>query len=79
MWADKKEQESSDLQKALDDLTHVDITNEIQSHKLLTKYNEKSRHFTDLQDQLTRLVRIVVADQKAAHEEDAAQHKIRVE
>jgi len=56
MWSDKKVQESSQLQKALDDLTHVDIDNEIQSHNLLSEYVEKARQFTDLQDQLARLV-----------------------
>jgi len=54
MWADKKQEESTTLEKALDDLKHVDIDTELKAHNERKIYKEKKRELEDLENDLTR-------------------------
>lgn len=55
MWSDKKDQETVDLQQALDSLTHVDIEQELKAHSLRKDYKDKKREIKELNDTLERL------------------------
>ena len=55
MWSDKKDQETVDLQQALDSLTHVDIEQELKAHSLRKDYKDKKREIKELNDTIERI------------------------
>lgn len=54
MWADKNQEENTTLEKALDDLKHVDIDTELKAHNERKIYKDKKRELEDLENDLTR-------------------------
>jgi len=54
MWADKKQEETLELGKALESLKHVDIEIELKAHTERKLYKEKKRELEDLESDLSR-------------------------
>ena len=54
MWADKKQEETFELGKALESLKHVDIETELKAHTERKLYKEKKRELEDLESDLSR-------------------------
>jgi DNA repair exonuclease SbcCD ATPase subunit len=60
MWQQKKDKDVADLQNAYDQLTKIDIEAELDAHKALSLYTEKSKKITEL----TRYVKQCETDEK---------------
>lgn len=60
IWTDKHNSELSDLESALDALSHIDIDEEIKNQSLLSEYNEKKTRL----DEAVRWINSIEADDK---------------
>lgn len=64
MWWNKHNEDLADLQRSIDELNKLDIDKEIQSHKNLAEYNQKSKDISELSKLITRSEQDIARDKK---------------
>jgi DNA repair exonuclease SbcCD ATPase subunit len=64
LWVAKHQEEIIKLSNAIEQLSHIDIDIEIESHKALTAYNQKRKDIDDIKKYIVRCEQDLVKEEK---------------